>query len=206
MQVNALEKNLPTRIILIIGTILMTLCLAWGYGNPEEPANNPKPDDIKNRIYDEPNMPISTQYPVSLTASTTCSGEGCGLYFKFPDGALDSAKVHIFLPKGAATAAAQEKFVTGPHGLMESNGWKNDGESCDTGSFPYAWIRKIISFSDRSNDGMVGKVLMGETNGQAVQLTLYYPSDMGKEFLEGAKVILENLYFKSDQLPLRKAP
>jgi hypothetical protein len=37
-----------------------------------------------------------------------------------------------------------------------------------------------------------------------VQITLYYPGDMGKEFLADAKVILANLHFKSDKLPLSK--
>jgi hypothetical protein len=196
---------LPKRFVLIFGTILLTMCLAWGCSKPEQPAKNQKKDVFPTRIYDEPHMPISTQYPVGITATATCSGEGCGFYFKFPDGALDQAEVHIFLPRGAATAAAQEQFVTKGCGLLESNGWKKVEESNDTGYFPYGWVKKVIDFTAASNTGMVGKVLLGETNGQAVQVTLYYPGDMGEEFLADAKVILEHLQFKSDQLPLGKA-
>jgi hypothetical protein len=52
---------------------------------------------------------------------------------------------------------------------------------------------------------MVGKILLGEASGQAVQVILYYPSDMGDEFLTNANLILGKLYFKSDELPLGKS-
>jgi hypothetical protein len=217
--------------ISMLGITCLLLTLVLACGKQEEPAKAQKPaakqqegkfkkeaakqeppvqehgkdGTAKLQIYNEPGMAIRTKYPDTMKVEGTGSGEGSGFIFSFkPRGnALDQAKVHIFLPRGAATAAAQEPFVTGPMGLFENNGWKKTGETKGTGEFPYGWVRKIISFSDPGNKGMVGKILLGEASGQAVQVILYYPNDMGKEFL--ANVILENLHFKSDKLPLGKS-
>jgi hypothetical protein len=219
--------------ISILGITLLSLTLVLACGKQEGPAKAQKPatkpqaapvkkeetkqeplakehgqkETAKLQIYDEPNMAIRTEYPDTMKAEGTGSGEGSGFIFSFkPRGnALDKAEVHIFLPRGAATAADQEPFVTGPKGLLENNGWKKEGETTDTGKFPYGWAKKIISFTDPGNKGMVGKILLGETSGQAVQVTLYYPSDMSHEFLANANVILEKLHFKSDKLPLGKS-
>jgi len=174
---------------------------------PEHGKEAPAKAEHKLQTYDEAGMPIRAEYPDNMQVQGTSSGEGCGFNFTFkPQGnALDKAEVHIFLPRGAATAATQEPFVTGPNGLLQNNGWKKEGETAATGQFPYTWVRKIISFSDPRNKGMVGKILLGETNGQAVQVALYYPNDMANDFLTNANLILGKLHFKADQLPLKKA-
>ncbi len=158
-------------------------------------------------VYDEPGMAIRTEYPNTMVAQGMGSGEGSGFIFTFkPQGnALDRAKVHIFLPRGAATAAAQEPFVTGPKGLFASNGWKKEGETTDTGKFPYGWVKKVISFTDPGNKGMVGEILLGEASHQAVEIILYYPADLKADFLANAKLILGHLQFKGDKLPLGKS-
>jgi hypothetical protein len=220
------------RFILILGITVLSFNLILACEKQDEPKKAQKPlakpaapakqETVKHdpdakehgkkgtaklQIYDEPSMAIRTKYPDTMKVEGTASGEGSGFIFSFkPRGnALDQAKMHIFLPRGAATAAAQEPFVTGPRGLLENNGWKNAGETKDTGEFPYGWVRKIISFSDPGNKGMAGKILLGEASGQAVEVILYYPNDMGKEFMANAHVILENLHFKSDKLPLGKS-
>jgi hypothetical protein len=216
------------RSILILGITLLSLTLVWACGKPEEPAKaqksaakpeaataKPEPlakeqgqkETVKLQIYDEPGMPIRAQYPGNMQVEGGCAGEGCGFTFTFkPQGnALDKAEVHIFLPAGAPTAAAQEPFVTGPNGLLQNNGWKQEGETADTGKFPHEWVRKIITFSDPGNQDMVVKILLGEASGQAVQIMLYYPGDMAKEFLANANLILENLQFKGDKLPLKRS-
>jgi hypothetical protein len=166
-----------------------------------------KEGTAKLQIYDEPGMAIRTEYPDTMAVVGTGSGEGSGFIFSFkPRGnALDKAKVHIFLPRGAATAAAQEPFVTGPNGLLENNGWKKEDASTDTGNFPHGWVKKIISFTDPKNKDMAGKVLLGEASGQAVQVILYYPADMADAFFANTDIILGKLHFKSDKLPLGKS-
>lgn len=221
------------RVILILGITLISLTLVLACGKPEEPAKAQKPAakplaapapkeaakpepqakeqgqkaTTQLQTYDEPGMPIRAQYPDAMKVEGGCAGEGCGFTFTFkPQGnALDKAKVHIFLPVGAATAAAQEPFVTGPNGLLANNGWKKAGETTNTGEFPYGWVRKIVTFSDPGNKEIVGTILLGETHGQAVQVTLYYPAAMANDFLTKANLILENLQLKSDKLPLKRS-
>lgn len=218
---------------LIVGLSVLSLTLVFACGKSEESAKAQKPtakphaapakkeaakpeplakehgqkETAKLQIYDEPGMPIRAEYPDTMHVEGGCSGEGCGFNFTFkPQGnALDKAQVHIFLPAGAATAAAQEPFVTGPNGLLQNNGWKKEGETTTTGKFPYNWVRKIISFSDPRNKDMVGKILLGEASGQAVQVMLYYPRDLDQEFLSNANLILGKLHFKSDKLPLGRS-
>ncbi|MEJ2068938.1 MAG: hypothetical protein P8X65_08340 [Syntrophobacterales bacterium] len=221
------------RVILILGITLFSLNLVLACGKPEDTAKatkaaakpravpakkeaaKPKPlakepgqkETAKLQIYDEPGMPIRTQYPDNMQVQGTSSSEGCGFNFTFkPQGnALDQAEVHIYLPRGAATAAAQEPFVTGPNGLLANNGWKKEGEATATAKFPYGWVKKIISFSDPGNQDMAGKILLGETQGQAVQVTLYYPNELANDFLTDANLILGKLHFKKDKLPLKRA-
>ena len=61
-----------------------------------------------------------------------------------------------------------------------------------------------MSFSDPKNEGMIGNIVLGETGGQAVQVVVYYPGAHGRDFLADARVILKNLHFKSDKLPIGK--
>ena len=210
--------------ILIVGLALLLLSLVLACGKQENPAKAQKEEAKQEtpsqghgkqgsskqgqelKIYDEPSMAIRTEYPGTMVVEGMGSSEGSGFFFRFkPRGnALDKAKVHIFLPKGAATALDQEPFVTGPNGLLENNGWKMEGESTDTVRFPYGWVRKIISFADPGKKDMGGKILLGEATGQAVQVILYYPRDRENDFLANANIILQNLHFKSDKLPLGK--
>jgi hypothetical protein len=216
-------------VMAIVGITLLSMTLVSACGQQKEPAKTLKPaakpqaapakqeavkheplaqEQGKNlQIYDEPGMAIRTEYPDTMAVQGTASGEGSAVIFTFkPQGnALDKATVHIFLPRGAATAAAQEPFVTGPKGLFASNGWKKEAETADTGKFPYGWVKKVISFTDPGNKGVAGKILLGETNGQAVEVILYYPADREAEFLTNAEVILGHLQFKSDKLPLGKS-
>jgi len=221
------------RYLLIFSLALLSLTLVLACGKPEEPAKAEKPaakaeapaaekeaakpeppaqeqgqkETAKLQVYDEPGMPIKAEYPDTMVMQGGCSGEGCGFNFTFkPQGnALDEAEIHIFLPAGAASAAAQEPFVTGPNGLLQNNGWKKESETKVAGKFPYDWIKKVIGFSDPRNKGMVGKILLGETNGQAVQVMLFYPGNLETEFLANANLILGKLHFKGDKLPLKRS-
>lgn len=147
--------------------------------------------------------PIRAQYPDDMEVTDGCSGEGCGFFFTFTsqDNGLDNAEVHIFLPAGAATAADQEPFVTGPNGLIENAGWTVDSmESGATEQFPYPWVEKVISFSTDQEE--TGHVLLGEAEGQAVQVLLLYPAEMADAYWPGANTVLTTLEFIPDLLPL----
>lgn len=158
------------------------------------------------QTYDETasGIPIQAQYPAdAVEAMGTGSGEGVGVFFSFKptNTHLDMAQVHIFLPAGVATAAEQEPFVTGPGGLMESNGWTVDSvESQGSANFPYDWVETVINFStDREESG---HILLGQTDGQAVQVTLFYPAEMSDAYWPAAKTILDSLEFDASLLPI----
>jgi membrane-bound inhibitor of C-type lysozyme len=156
----------------------------------------------KLQTYDEPNIPLKTRYPPTMKAFGSGSGEGVGVSFTFkPQGnALDDAEISFFFPKGSATAANFEKSVTGSNGLMENNGWKLESQTNDTSEFPYPWVKKVIHFSTDKEQS--GRILLGETNGQAVQVILLYPAAMSEAYLPSARTVLENLEFKSELLPI----
>jgi len=198
--------------VLTAGLAVLLLTLVLACSNKEEPATAPKlgppvQEMQKTSRYHAPNLPIRTEYPDTMKVEMTGSSEGSGFIFSFkPQGnALDQAKVHIFLPRGVATAAAQEPFVTGPNGLLANNGWHQEGETTDTAGFPYGWVKKIISFTDPGHRGMVGEILLGQDSGEAIEVILYYPAAMDKKFLTSANLILAKLHFNPDKLPIGKA-
>lgn len=151
------------------------------------------------KTYDDPTMAIATKYPSNMTVDANCSGEGCGYFFKFTPqkNALDDAEVHIFLPAGAKTAAQAE---IGLNDLIQSNGWTVASKSTSPQEWKYPWVKKVITFS--TDKEMAGHILIGETNGQGVRVTLLYPAEMSGAYVPAAKIILDNLQFKPDKLPI----
>ncbi|HIK44430.1 MAG TPA: hypothetical protein IGR64_06020 [Leptolyngbyaceae cyanobacterium M65_K2018_010] len=159
--------------------------------------------------YDGPaqKIPVKAQYPNTMEVSGTGSGEGVGVFFTFKPqaNALDEAEVHVFLPAGVATAAEQEPFVTGPNGLIANNGWVPDStQASGSPDFSYPWVEKIINFS--SDKEQSGHVLLGQTNGQAVQVTLLYPAEMADAYWPAANTILDSLTFEPSLLPVTTSP
>ena len=157
-------------------------------------------------IYDETanGIPIIAQYPDTMRVVGSGSGEGVGVFFAFePQGnPLDDAEVHVFLPSGAVSAADLEPFVTGPNGLMASNRWIQEGiEKGGSERFPYGWVEKAIDFG--TDMGQSGHILLGQAHGQAVQVTLLYPAEMGDAYWPAATFILQSLQFDGDLLPIR---
>jgi hypothetical protein len=155
-------------------------------------------------IYDETanGIPVTAQYPNTMRVMGTGSGEGVGVFFTFESqgSALDDAEVHVFLPSATASAAELEPFVTGPNGLMANNGWIQKGVG-GSERFPYGWVEKVIDFSTDMEQS--GHILLGQANGQAVQVTLLYPAEMADAYWPAATSILESLQFDGDMLPIR---
>jgi hypothetical protein len=171
---------------------------------PEEtkPETLPKAKSQEDlQSYDEPTMAITTKYPDTMTVDANCAGEGCGYFFKFKpqNSALDQSEVHLFLPAGAKTATDAE---IGLDSLMQSNGWKKAETATPISEFSYPWVKKIIPFT--ANQGMAGYILIGETNNQGVRATLFYPIELSETFIPGAKIVLDNLQFKADKLPINR--
>lgn len=165
---------------------------------PQTLASSATPSaDVKT--YDEPMMAIATKYPSPMTVNSNCAGEGCGYVFKFTPqkNALDDAEVQIFLPAGAKTAADAE---IGLNDLIQSNDWTVAQSATTPAEWTYPWVKKVITFS--TDKEMAGHILIGETNGQGVRVTLLYPAEMSSAFTPAAKTILDNLQFKADKLPI----
>jgi hypothetical protein len=155
--------------------------------------------------YDETGMdiPVTARYPDSVEVSGMGSGEGVGVFFTFkPAGnVLDDAEVHVFLPAGGSSAAEIASFVTGPGGLIENNGWSIEGtRPAAVPEFPYPWAETVFDIS--AELGQSGHILLGQTAGQAVQVTLLYPTDMAEEYWRVAKPILDSLQFDGSLLPI----
>lgn len=149
------------------------------------------------------NIPVTAQYPDTMTVMATGSGEGVGVFFTFePQGnALDDAEVHVFLPANTSDTGDLMEFITGPNGLIENNGWSLDGSRADTASeFPYPWFEMVFDVSTDMEQS--GHVLIGSSNGQAIQVVLLYPSEMADEFWPAANTVLDSLEFDADRLPV----
>jgi len=139
-------------------------------------------------------IPLTARYPDGMTAQSTASSEGAAVYFRFSprEDALANAEVHVYLPTGAATAADQEPFVTGPNGLIANNGWAVVGRSATaTAQFPYPWIDTVIDF--HAPGGQSGHVLLGNAHGHAVQVTLLYPDSLPDAYWSSARTVLDTL-------------
>lgn len=169
--------------------------------NPLSAPNLIAQADLVN--YDDPVMAIATKYPSNMDISPICSGEGCGYFFNFKPqkNGLDAAQLTINLMRGETTAAETEKFLTQPGGLLESNGWKPNKSQIPAQLLNYSWVKKVIPFA--AADKMKGYILVGEIHGQGVRVTLFYPDKMYNTYGQSAKIILDNLKFKADKLPLK---
>lgn len=158
--------------------------------------------DSNLTIYDETatGIPLKTQYPQTMEVSATGSGEGVGVFFKFKPqkNALDQAEVHFFFPTGAKTATEIESFVTDSNGLIANNSWTLVKEATPPEDLMYLWVKKIITFS--TDQEMMGHILLGETNNQAVQVILLYSAEMSENYWSDAKIVLDNVEFASNLL------
>lgn len=169
--------------------------------------SNLQPSNLQTFDETAAGIPVMAQYPADqVEVMSAGSGEGVGVFFTFkPQGnALDDAYVHVFLPAGTPSTTELMPFITGPNGLIESNGWTLDGSRADTASeFPYSWFEMVFDFSTDMEQS--GHILIGQTDGQAVQVTLLYPSEMADAYWPAAKTILDSLKFDTDLLPIEQS-
>ncbi|MEM6425866.1 MAG: hypothetical protein AAF728_12000, partial [Cyanobacteria bacterium P01_D01_bin.128] len=147
-----------------------------------------------------PDIPISTQYPEQLQAEGRLTDEGASLEFTFPAAIAASAKMTFTLPATAVTSIDLERTATEPDGLLAQNNWQVLEDSALVKRLNYPWIRTVIAFS--GEDDLSGAVILGETNGQTVQLVVQYPDAAAQTYWATAMLILDNLEFDAEQLPL----
>jgi len=149
------------------------------------------------------NIPVMAQYPDTLEVMATGSGEGVGVFFNFkPQGnALDDAEVHVFLPANTPSTTELMPMITGPNGLIENNGWSLDNSRADNVSdFPYSWVEMVFDISTDFEQS--GHIVIGQSNGQAVQVIVLYPAEMSDAFWPSARTVLDSLEFEADLLPV----
>jgi len=202
----------PTRLLTAIA-VLSACAPASSTSEPEAPAESvtievtrssldqalPRSSDLL--VYDqtERGIPFTARYPESMQVSATGSGEGIGAFFTFrPRGdALDSARVHIFLPAGTVTAAEQESFVTGANGLMASNGWTQVArQPASSSRFRQKWVQVVIDF--KAEQGVSGHILLGDAEGHAIQVTLLYPESLSETYWLAVRPILDTFAIKTE--------
>jgi len=146
------------------------------------------------------NIPVIARYSEALEVSAMGSGEGAGVHFSFrpPNDGLADAELHVFLPRGAATAEELLPFVTGPGGLMASNEWtERQRTPAGSGRFTQDWARTVIDFT--ATNGHSGHVVLGQSGGQALQVTLLYPDARMDTYWSVMSPVLDSLAFPAAQ-------
>lgn len=204
MMKNLILTTMATGLVLTFGTS----CVA-----PEEGSNEPMTTEEAETTtaqgslmtYNGPaeNIPVTAQYPDTMEVMAAGSGEGVGVFFNFkPQGnALDDAEVHVFLPANTPSTTELMPFITGPNGFIESNGWYLDNTRADNVSdFPYSWVEMVFDISTDMEQS--GHVVIGQSNGQAIQVTVLYPAEMANDFWASARPVLDSLEFDGDLLPV----
>jgi hypothetical protein len=149
------------------------------------------------------NIPVTAQYPDTMEVMGTGSGEGVGVFFTFkPQGnALDDAEVHVFLPANTSDTGDLMEFITGPNGLIENNGWSLDNTRADNvADFPYPWVEMVFDISTDMEQS--GHIVIGQSNGQAIQVTVLYPAEMADAYWASARPVMDSLEFDPDLLPV----
>lgn len=169
-------------------------------------SQQPEPtSEVNLRNYDETanGIPVKTKYPDTIEVQSMGSGEGVGVFFEFkPQGnALDRAEIHFFFPTGTRTATEVEAFsLVGSNSLMTNNSWTPVTEATPPQELIYPWVKKIITFS--APQEMMGQIILGETNGQGLRVTLLYPAEMADAYWFSVKPLLDNVDFEANLLPI----
>jgi hypothetical protein len=167
---------------------------------PQPETKPPAPDEATLLTFDGPaqNIPVTARYPHALEVSAMGSGEGVGVHFSFRarTDALAEAELHVFLPKGSATAQELLPFVTDRMGLMENNGWTEVQRApAGSGRFTQDWADLVIDFT--APQGRSGHIVLGQTGAQAVQVTLLYPDALAGSFWTVMTPVLDSLRFST---------
>lgn len=186
--------------------MITVACTVPSSPDPEDtssPTSEPAPSSLLTYDETDQGIPVTAQYPDSIEVESQGSGEGVGVYFTFePQGsALDDAAIQVFLPSSAASTDALMPMITGDNGLIANNGWTLEGSRADTASeFPYPWFEMVFDISTGS--GQAGHILIGQAEGQAIQVILLYPPEMAEAYWSAANTVLDSMEFDASLLPI----
>lgn len=151
-------------------------------------------------VYTEPTIPITTRYPGSFVAIGAETEAGVSLEFTVTGNGAETAKMSFLLPADNTTPVELEQAVIQPGGLFESNDWVVLEDSALVKRLNYPWMRTVIAFSGEND--MSGAVILGEVDTQTVQLIVLYPDAYAEDYWTAATIILDNLEFKPELLPV----
>lgn len=214
----------PEQKRLVLTTIAVSLLVVTGAActpKSSAPENNveskaepsstegetPEEAQVNLQTFDETanGVPITAQYPDTMEVASSSSDEGLGVFFNFKpqNNALDEARVQVFLPAEGSSLDNLILFVTGPNGLLETNGWTLSEGQSNAALNAYPWVEQVFDFS--ADQQQAGHVLIGEAAGQAVQVILLYPTAMADAYWPAAKTILDSLTFEPNLLPIESS-
>jgi hypothetical protein len=159
-----------------------------------------EPYEVTLQLFDNVAAPFTTYYtPETIIADGGCADEGCGFRFSAKteqNQPNDAAYLHFFIPSGSPDLVElREMYVTGENSLMANNPTWEQTETTE-GSEQYPWVEETVSFFD-SQQGAMGRIMLGEHEGQALAAIEFMEGDYGDGFGPRFQTILENLEFKN---------
>jgi len=167
-----------------------------------------EPQTFEFTLFYQKRFPISTYYPATRMAQRAqCRQEGCVLEFAAltPEGQAnpDAVLLSFFFPqssqaRGQSLAEIQEKFLTGPGGLLSRN---PDWEVLSTydGSFANPWIRRSLMFRTPSQ---VGVIHIAQHQDRFFLVMERYQGDYGDGYAPLINQIYQKLRFEADHLDI----
>jgi hypothetical protein len=151
---------------------------------------------VKLIPYTETNYGIRTFIPAhDFIPELSASGEGMSVKFIANFGGVKNpgANVQVFFPVGNPGLDQLRDMTIGPQGLMAMNKWRHI-KSFKKSNVPYAWAQEQYTFQHKDGTKYSsGSVIIGESQGRAIQVIIVYPAEYGDGFMPRAGILLKHL-------------
>lgn len=151
-----------------------------------------EPQDVTLQLYSNPELPLVTYYPATMTVEEVCDVDGCGV--SFINEAMGTAVLFVF-PTDARLASQVEPQISGAAGLLQDNDWAISGEYTDARYLRFPWAKKLISFQAPDLDAL-GMAYVGELNDQGFAAIVVFPPDAGDGFVPLANAMLSEVQLR----------
>lgn len=153
-------------------------------------------ETVRLTHYREPNYGVETYIPAQdFIAEESASGEGMAVHFisNLGNWRNDQANVRLFFPAGQPGIDQMRDMTIGPRGLLAINKWRLI-KSDERRPLPYPWALEEYTFQHRDEETFYsGSVILGESSGRPVRVTVVYPLDYAEGFLPRARILLKHL-------------